>query len=153
MTIIVYNKQTGEVAADRRIALGTAFSTQPKLFQLDTNEVVGYVGSVYGSVALEEWYKLGADPKTVPTSNSTSCDALLVVFRKDMYARVYEIGQPYPIVDRIDIACYGSGRKYAAMAMRCNAKITNVIPLVAEFDSGCSAEYDYFELSPYKEIK
>lgn len=134
MTVIAWDGRT--LAADKRGSnYGLRFQCT-KLFRAGDDALLGVHGSLCEGVALVDWYRAGADPKTHPKpADKEDTTYLLVIHRDGRIGRVESNGQEVFVEEKF--WAEGVGRDFALAAMHLGLDARSAVEFAARFLTGC----------------
>ena len=142
MSVIAWDGRT--VAADKRSVHEGLIRETVKLFMIDEETVVGFVGTECQGLALVEWYKSGAVKSDYPKFQTVDDWTRLLVFKTGS-VYFYE-SEPYPIKVYDHYMAWGSGRDYALAAMYLGKDARGAIGVSSVFDNNCGNGVTAFDM-------
>lgn len=144
MTTIAWDGFT--LAADKMAASGnTKHGLVTKIFRVN-GSLVGITGSLCEGLALLDWFRGGADPKSVPDVGD-DCDSRLVVITPEKSIQVYEVPYTLPIVFENSFQAFGSGRDFALAVMSHGMDARSAIVTASRFDLYTGGGVDTLKLA------
>lgn len=133
MSVIAWDGKT--VAADRQATEAgiKTFCKKLHVFR-KTGDIIGSVGDYDTSIALENWYKSGADPKKFPKHKSDG--SKLIVFKRSGEVIEYE-GTSHPHSLKGKFFAWGSGGDIAIGAMAMGATASQAVRVTCTHHVEC----------------
>jgi hypothetical protein len=148
MTVIAWDGK--QLAADRRMCMGTSRSTQTKLKRLGNGEVIASAGQESYALRLEAWYQAGADHSEWPKPIDSEDRGNLTILRAD---GCYVVSWCHPFIIRIEDPFYawGAGYELALGAMSMGADAVRACEVAAQWDTSCGDGIDVMSYEPPRE--
>lgn len=141
MTVIAWDGRT--LAADKMTSFGGLHATTTKVHRLADGRLFAGCGATALIQEMRVWVERGADPATFPAAQRVSADSCsILVVELDGTLLQYET-TAYPLRIENRQWALGSGRDFAAMAMRLGKSAAEAVILTAEFCNDCGNGVDW----------
>lgn len=140
MTVIAWDGEM--LAADKRTSFGSLHATTTKIRRLSDGRLLAGCGVTALIEEMYAWVDSGANPATFPAAQRNAEDnASVLVVGLDGPLLQYET-TAYPLRIENRQWAIGSGRDFAAMAMRLGKNAREAVELTAEFCHDCGGGVD-----------
>ena len=141
MTVIAWDGHT--LAADKMTSFGGLHATTSKIHRLADGRLLAGCGPTALIQEMKYWIARGADPATFPAAQRVASDSCsMLVVELDGSLLQYET-TAYPLRIENRQWALGSGRDFAAMAMRLGTSAAEAVILTADLCHDCGNGVDW----------